>query len=878
VEWTRRWLRRLRLLLRRGAVERSMAEEMRDHIERETAELAGRGLSPEEARRRALVNFGGVERFKEDGRDARGGRPVEDLLVDLRYAARVMRRNPAFTAAAVLTFALGVGAATAIFSVVHGVLLRPLPYADPDRLVAVWERNIPRNRDRNVVGVDTYEAWRDRTGAFAGMAALVPRSVTLVGGAAPERVSGAEVSPGYFGLLGVAPLHGRDFTVEEAAGAPAAVVILSHGFWQRRLAADPAVVGQTLPIAGEPHTIVGVMPPAFDPPRFGWLGTQELWFPFAATPQNRAWGRFLLVVARLKPDATLGRARAELGALARQRAAEAPVQKDWAVTVVALAEQISGDVRVALLVLLAGVGLLLLIAITNVATLTLSLMGRRHHELAIRRSLGATDSRIFRQLFIQSAALGLVGSAVGVLAAVPVLRTLVLWLPPDVPRASSIALDAPVLLVTTTVALAVTLLFGTVTARRGRRGSLESSGLRAGDSGRASARAGGGAVVVTEIALGVALSVMALLTARSVIELRRVDIGFTPDGVIAGRVALPGERYRTPASQAAFFDTLLERVRALPGVESAGLISTRPFGGLGPATSVSDPLEPAPPDGVKSVADIRFADPALFRTLRVPLARGRLFDDRSPPDGRPPVVVSEAMASALWPGSNAVGRPVEIGLFGGITADVVGVVSDVHLMDPRTPPRPAAYLQASRFPADARDLIVRAGDDGDATIRALRTVLAELDPTLPLFQVTPLSRLVDTALAGDRFTALVLGGFAATALALAGVGIFGVFSGNIARRRKELGIRLALGATARQLVALVLAHALRRAAIGIAAGAVVALALSRSMRSLLFGVEPYDPVIFVTVALLLFVIAAAATLLPMARALGASPLTALREE
>jgi len=878
VEWTRRWLRRLRLLLRRGAVERSMAEEMRDHIERETADLVGRGLSPEEARRRALVNFGGVERFKEDGRDARGGRPVEDLLMDLRYAARVMRRNPAFAAAAILTFALGVGAATAIFSVVHGVLLRPLPYADPDRLVALWERNIPRNRDHNVVAVDTFEAWRDRSGAFTGMAALVPRSVTLMGGAAPERVSGAEVSPGYFSLLGVAPLHGRDFTADDAAGAPAALVILSHGFWQRRLAADPAVVGQTLPIAGEPHTIVGVMPAGFDPPRFGWLGSQELWFPFTVTPQNRAWGRFLLVVARLKADASVARARAELGTLARQRATEAPGQKDWTAAVVPLADQISGGVRVALLVLLGAVGLLLLIAITNVAMLTLSLMGRRRHELAIRRSLGATDARLFRQLFIQSAALGVAGSAAGILAAVPLLRVLVFWLPPDVPRASSIALDAPVLLMTTTLALASTLLFGIVTARRGWRGAREDSGLREGASGRASTRSGGGAVVVTEIALGVALCVMALLMARSVIELRRVDLGFTPEGVIAGRVALPGARYPSSASQVAFFDALLERVRALPGVESAGLISTRPLGGLGPATSVSDPHEPLSPDVPKPVADIRFADPALFRTLRVALARGRLFDDRAHPDARPQVVISETMAATLWPGTDPIGRPVEIGLSGGITADVVGVVSDVHLLDPRTPPRSAAYLQASRFPADARDLIVRVDGDADAVVRALRTVLAELDPHLPLFQVAPLSRLADTALAGDRFTALMLGAFAAMALALAGVGIVGVFSGEIARRRKELGIRLALGATVARLVALVMAQALRRAAAGVAVGAVVAFALSRSMRSLLFGVEPYDPVTFGTIALLFFAIAAAATLLPTLRALSASPLTTLREE
>ena len=855
-----------------------MADEMQYHIERETADLVERGMSPEEARRTALLSFGGIERYKEDARDVRGGRLIDDVTIDLRYAARVLRRTPAFTVAAILTFALGVGAATAIFSVVHGVLLRPLPYADPDRLVVLWERNIPRNRDRNVVAIDSFEAWRDRTDVFEGLAALVPRSVTLVGGTAPERVPGAEVSPGYFGVLGVAPLHGREFTAAEAAGAAAPVVILSYGFWERRFARDPAVIGRLLPVAGQPHTIVGVMPAGFDPPRFGWLGSQELWFPFAVTPQNRAWGRFLLVVARLKPGDPVERARAALATIAQQRTTEAPGQKDWAVTVVPLADQISGDVRAALLVLLGAVGLLLLIAVTNVATLTLSLMERRGHELVLRRSLGATDARLFRQLFVQSAMLGVVGSAAGIVAAVPLLQVLVGWLPPEIPRASSIALDAPVLLVTTIIALAVTLLFAAVTARRGSRGALEGSGGRAGAAGRVSATAGGGTVMVTEIALGVALSVMALLMARTFIELRRVDIGFTPDRVIAGRVALPGDRYASAASQVAFFDALLERVRALPGVESAGVISTRPFGGLGPATSVSDPREPLPPDVPKPVADIRFADPELFRTLGVPLLRGRVFDARAHSDAPPPVVISELMASTLWPGSDAIGRPVEIGLSGGITAHVVGVVSDVHLIDPRTPPRPTAYLQASRFPADARDLVVRIVGDSEPTVRALRTVLAEVDPTLPLFQVTLLSRLVDSTIAADRFTALVLAAFAASALALAAVGIFGLFSSEIARRRKEIGIRLALGATAPRLAGFVVAQALRRAAVGVTLGVVVAFVLSRSMRSLLFGVEPYDPVTFLTVALLLFAVAAAATLLPTARALRASPLTALREE
>ena len=629
-----RWLRRLRLLLRRDAVERSMDAEMRHHLECETAEYIRQGMAPDEARRRAARDFGGVDAVKEAARDARGGRSLEDLVLDLRYSARLLRRNAGFTTVAVLTFALGIGAASAIFSVVYGILVRPLPYAHADRLVVLWERHVPRNRDQNVVSVENFEAWRDSAQAFDRMAALVPRPVTLVEGGTPERSSGAEVSPGYFELLGVSPVHGREFAGADARPGAAGVVILSDGYWRRRFAGDPSVVGRVLSISGQPHTIVGVMP-NIEPPRFGWLGEQQLWFPFVPTAENRAWGRFLLVVARLRPDVTLDRARAEMAAIAERRSREIPANEGWQATVTPLAQQITGDVRTPLVVLLCAAGLLLLMAVTNVATLTLSLTRRRAHELAMRRAIGATDGRLFRQLFTQSALLGALGGGAGLLTAVPGVGLLVALLPPDVPRVDAIRVDAPVLLAASVIAVAATIAFGSVAAIRGRRAAVFTGS--AGDH-RASARAGGGTLVVVEVALALALSLMALLMVRSFVALRAVDLGFTSDGVTIARVALSGDRYRSPVSQRAFFAALLDRVRALPGVESAGVISARPFGGLGPATIVSDPRKPPPRDGLAPVTDVRFADAGFFHALEMAPTRGARLRRREPgrcsPGGR----------------------------------------------------------------------------------------------------------------------------------------------------------------------------------------------------------------------------------------------------
>ena len=876
IERLRTWLRRLRRLSTLGSMERAMDEEIRHHIDCEIADRVRAGEPVDAARRAALRDFGGIERCKEESRDARGLRPFEDFVADARHGVRVLRRTPAQTVAVILTFALGIGAAGAIFAVVYGVLLRPLPYADPNRLVAVWERNVARDTNRNVVSVANFEAWRRANPSFEGVAALVPRPITLSHGDLPERVMGAEVSPGYFQLLGVRPALGRDFEAadERTVDAAIGVAILSYDFWIRRFNADPSIVGRTIQHADGAFTIVGVMPEGFEPPRFSWLGTQELWFPFAATAQNQSWGRFLLVVARLRTDVTIDVARAQMSALADRLATEIQGNRGWSVSIVPLAEQLTGDVSTALRTLLAAVGLLFLIAVANVTTLTATATRRRGQELAIRRSFGATDARLFRQLFTQHVLLGLAGAAVG-LAAIPsgvgLLKALA---PPMLPRLQSIRVDLPTLLATLAVVVVAIFVFSAIASAPRREGAIQLAGDANVYGGRA--RRAGGGLVMFEIAVALALGVMAALMARSVVGLRGVEMGFDADGVIAARVALTGASSEGPAATA-FFDDLFARLRATPGIESAGLISTRPLTAPATATQVADPARPRDAASNEVVADIRYASPSLFETLRIPLRAGATFDARDNPQSRIAVVVSDSLARAFWPNQSAVGRQLRLELYGGITGTVIGVVGDVHFVDARTPVRAAAYLSSARFPSGTRDLVVRASGDPATIVPGLRAAVAALAPGVPLFQVERMATAVDRVVARERFTAFVLSAFASIALALGGVGVFGVIAGEVGRKRKEIGLRMALGAGRSTVTLMMLRQTVVRAVVGIAAGSALASWIAQSMTSLLFGVAPLDPISYLIAIVVVFGLAIVATLIPVLEALGRSPLTALRE-
>jgi putative ABC transport system permease protein len=870
--WPRRLVRRLRALMFRRRVERSMEHEIRQHLEAETAHRVALGMSPGEARRSALVDFGGIESVKERGRDARGGRGVEDLVADVRYAGRVLRRNPGYAAVAILTFALGAGAGTAIFSVVYGVLMRPLPYANPQALVALWERDVRRHRDENVVSAENFEAWRDRARSFTGMAALMPSSLTIASGGDPARVSGAEVSPGYFGLLGVGPALGHEFTEDEARGGK--VIVLSDGLWRERFGADPTIVGRSIAVGADRMTVAGVMPASFQPPEFGWLGEQRYWLPLVPQP---AWGRYLLVVARLKPGVTIDAARAEMAALGAERARESAANVGWSAWAMPLAAQISGDVRPSLVALLVGVTLLVVMAVTNVAVLTLSAMQRRGLELSVRRALGATDRRLFRQLFSQSALVGGLGTAAGLALAVPATRGLVAGLPPDVPRAGSIALDLPVLLVMCGVMALATVLFGTAAARRGRRTAGAALMGRGDGDARTTARSAGATLVSAEIALAMAIGVIALLLVRSVADLRRVDLGFNPSGVEAVRLALPDARYGSADSQRAFFTAFINRLEAIPGVHSASVISGRPFGGIGPATSIQDARAPQDPAAAPVIADVRFVGPHLLQVLDIPLIDGRFFDGREAA-GPLQVVISESLARTIWPGGHAVGRHLAMNLMNDIAPEVIGVIGDVHLVNARTPVRPLALLSVGRFPDVEQDVLVRTAGPPDAIVPALRAALAAVEPDLPLYRVASMANLVDTSLARDRFTALLLSLFAAAALLLAGVGIFGVFSADVGRRRKEIGLRLALGGSAPGIVRILLSRALVRGSVGIVLGLGLGYALARGMSTLLFGVTPADPLSMLVITMGAVVLTSAATVAPAWQALNSSPLRTLRDE
>ena len=860
-------------LFRQGRMERRLDDEMQFHLEMLAERYRSAGLPFAEARRRALADFGGAERFKDAARDEYRSRVVEEIAQDVRYAVRVLRHHPGFTVAAALTFALGIGASAAVFSVVNGVLLRSLPYADPDRLVVVWERHPGRGVERNVVAVRNFEAWRERSHSFTAMAGLVPLPATIGGAPNPERVVGAEVSPGYFRLLGVRPALGRDFTTAEEGNGGANVVILNDGFWRAHFGADPNVLGQTLPIDGRTHTVVGVMPPTFDPPRFSWLSEQAFWRPFGPTESNRSWGRFLLVVARLEDRVAIDAARRDMAAVADGLAGEERSNAGWSASVTTLASEITGEVRSPLLVLLGAVGLLLVMAIANVTNLTLALTRRRVHELAVRRAIGATSWRLVRQLATQSAVVGILGGLVGGVVAVLGVRSLLVLLPPELPRADAIRVDAVVLTFLVISAGGASLVVGLVSALRALPAGVATTLSES--SGRSARRLRGGSLVTAEIALGLVLTVLAGLMVRTFVALRAVDVGFESGRVVAARVGLSGPRYSTPDAQSAFFADVLERVRGTPGVQAAGFINIRPFGGAGPATTVADANARGASDSL--VADVRLADAHVFQALGVPLRAGGLFDARDRVEATPRVVINETLARTLWPGGHPIGRRLRLEMFNGITPEVIGVVGDVHLRDVRTPPRPTAYLATGAYPSEVGDLIVR-GRDVTTLVATVRAAVRGLDATIPVYQADALETVIGRALARDRFTTMLLGAFALVALMLAAVGIYGVFAADVAERRKEIGIRVALGAPSAGVVRLVMRRAARRALAGVGVGSIGALLAARGMKSMLFGVESTDPASFIGVSVLLLAVAFVATLVPAVRASRVSPLVAIRTD
>jgi putative ABC transport system permease protein len=800
------------------------------------------------------------------------------ILQDLRYAFRTLIQRPGFTLVAVLSLALGIGANTAVFSIVEAVLLRPLPVKEPERLVMVWERNIPRNRTHNVVNPANYIAWRERSQSFEAFAAFTAFGLNFSAEGDPARLQTGIVTGNFFETLGVRPLIGRVFNDADSQPDAARVVILSEGLWRERFDGDPKTLGRGVTLNGRPATVVGVMPA-----RFALPPGVRLWIPFTIDENaRRAGGRYLFSVARLKPGVSVAAARSEMDALAlRLQEEEKDRDAGWAVTVAPMHEDLVRDVRPAALVLLGAVGLVLLIACGNLANLLLARALGREREIAVRRALGASSGRLIRQLLTESFLIAFAGGALGVWLSALLAGALLGIVPAQVQALFDVSLDINVLLFTLALSCLSALVFGLAPALSLVQTTLAPA-LREGTSGSGQSRARrrlSRLLVCSEIALSVVLLAGATVLLRSFERLSRVSPGFDPSGVLSLEVSLPGATYPERARVARFYSEAVERLGRIPGVRAAGAISWRPLpSGGGSATRFWALDRPTPPAGQELTADIRIVTTGTFQALGVPLLRGRDFET-SDTDGKPfVVVVNESMARELWPGQDALGKRVKMSWDRDPEGEIVGVVGDVRLVSLDTPARATLYWHQAQVPNNFMTFLLRGSGDPLARLPAARAELLALDKQVPIASVATLEQAVSDSLRRPRFLLALLGAFAAMAALLATVGLFGVLSYAVGQRVPELGLRLAIGASPADLLKLVLGDGLRLAGLGLGAGLAGALLLSRFLTSLLFEVSPRDPMALALTAVLVGAVSLAAAGWPALRASQVDPARALRGE
>jgi putative ABC transport system permease protein len=800
-------------------------------------------------------------------------RTIEALLQDLRHGARLLGRNPGFAAVVLATLALGIGGVSAIMSLVDAVLVRPLPFQDPKQLAILWENNRPRQRERNVVGPYNYVRWRERNRSFEDLAAFSRFEVNVAGKGEPERLMAGVATGNLFTVLGVAPLLGRPLVEADSQPGAAEVIVLAEGYWKRRYGADPSAVGETLEVNGRPRQIVGVLPGTVQIPPGA-----EFWIPLVVDEQFRnAGGRWMVGVGRLDRDVTWQQARDEMTRLAVDLEKENPAfDTGWGVNVQPMHADMVREVRPALVVLFVAVGLVLLIACANVANLLLARALVREREIALRSALGAGTGRLVRQLLTEAALAGLAGGALGLLLGRWALRGIVALLPPEIPLLVDVSLNPRVLLLTFVVAVGSALLFGLAPALQLVRPSLVQA-LRQGGTVRGASRARlrlKNALVVAETALAIVLLTGAGLLMRSFWRLSGVAPGFEPRGVLTAQVSLP---YEEPARIVKFYEQAVDRLGRLPGVKAAGAISWLPFS-PGSATDFRLLDRPAPPPGQEPVGDVRMVTPGLLRAMGIPLLQGRDFRD-SDGEGAPDVViVNQALVREYWPGQDPIGKRIFMEWNRNHDAEVVGVVGDVRLRTLDAPARATLYWSQAQIANSFMTLMVR-GDAAPATLApALRAVVAELDPKLPVSRVAPLSEVVETSLSSQRFLLVLTAAFASLALLLTGIGIYGVISYAVARRTPEIGVRLALGARGSDVARRIVGDTLRTSAIGVALGLAGAAATGRLLEGLLFGISAWDPYSYLSVALGALAVSAAVAAVPALRAASIDPAVALREE
>jgi len=798
---------------------------------------------------------------------------------DVRHAIRLLVKRPGFAALAILTLALGVGATTAIFTVVDAILLRPLPFAEPDRLVQVHIRGGDGNR-YPLPDAD-YLAWRSLNRTADAVAVWESGKATLTGAGPAEEIGAAGVTDRFFAVLGARPLLGRVFQQGDDAAGAAPVVVLSHGFWARRFNSDPAIVGRSLALGGLSHTIVGVMPAGFRFP----LDDIDVWQNLEMKPPSRRGPFYTTGLARLKSGATLDELRANLRSVAASLKRQYPAPEDWTLEALPLRESLVGNVRRTLYVLFGAVGFLLLIATVNVANLLLARATTREREIALRGALGAGRGRIVAQLLTESLVLSILAGTVGLALASWGTRVLIALAPDGIPRLDEVRMNMPVFVFALAIASASGLLFGLVPALRAARSSLVST-LKEGGRGGLGARQRRvqRTLVVVEVALALVLSVGAGLMIRSLAALQRVSPGFDATHLLTFEIALPRTLYPEEQNVRAFYDRLLERLEAIPGVRSAGLSISLPPATLQVTDNFMVEGQTLPPNQSAPVAPLVMASDHFFATLGVPLVRGRLFDARDAPDAPPVVIVNEALARKYYPGVDPIGRRFKIGgperpvAANNPWRTVVGVVGDVKYSGLDTPPEPTFYTPFRQITWRGQFVSVRATADPRQLAASAQAVVASLDPNIPVANVRTMDQLMAASVAPPRFRTTLVSAFAFVGLLLAAIGIYGVMASAVADRTYELGVRMALGADRSTVLRMVMGEAAVLAAIGVAVGSLGAFPAARVIQSLLFGVAASDTLTFAVTSVVLVAAALAASYVPARRAMRIDPMAALRAE
>ncbi|HKQ74354.1 MAG TPA: ABC transporter permease [Blastocatellia bacterium] len=800
---------------------------------------------------------------------------------DLRYGARMLLKKPGFTLIAVLTLALGIGANTAIFSVVNGVLLKPLPYREPEQLIRVFERS--RTQPKFPMSGGNFQDYRDQNSTLSGLALYTRQDLELSQDDKPERLAALRVSAGFFELLGARPLLGREFRREDELPDNNQVVILSHGLWKRRFNSDPGVIGRVVTLLGRPFTIVGVAPPGLQHVGGDYRSmphgeSVDAWWPVALRPQAGRGAHFLNAVGRLKSGVSVAQAEADFTVIAERLAQQFPnTNQGWRIAIQPLQEEIAGRARTTLLALFGAVFFVLLIACVNVANLLLARATTREREIAVRAAVGAGRGRIVRQLLTESLLLAMVGGVAGIMLAQWAIDALKTLGPEQLPRLQAVSIDGRILLFTLGVTLLTGVLFGLAPALQAGQVNLNELLKEGGRGGGGQRRRLRDALVITEVALALALLVGAGLLIRSFWRLQRVDPGFNPERVLTASLTLPGARYGDPSKLAAFHQQLLERVTALPGAQSAGLTSDLPWTGYDENQGPIIEGKTFPPNDGPS-ARYHYVSPDYFRTIGVPLTAGRFFNADDRRDTQRVVLINRSMAERYWPGESAVGKriafssqPKESDWF-----MVVGVVGDVKDFPHSPAAEPAFYWSTTQLPISQFILAVRSGADPLSLLEAVRGEVRALDKDLPLAYAQSLETIAAAAVAGRRFTLWLVGFFALTAMSLAAIGIYSVLSYLVAQRSHEIGLRMALGAQLGDVLKLVIRQGMTLVLLGLALGLGAALALTRLIKGLLFEISATDPLAFALAAALLAVVALLACYIPAWRATRVDPMVALK--